>query len=105
MRRDALRLAGDGLADRGLRRGEPRDRHAIGRARHVIEADLVAEGDGSRIPAMFAADADLEIWPRLAAARNTDLHQLADTVALDRNEWIHLQNSLGRGSAEETGGV
>jgi hypothetical protein len=28
----ASRLAGDGLAQRRLRRGQPRDRHAIGRA-------------------------------------------------------------------------
>src|SRR6202790_4425042 len=40
-----LRLAGDGLAERGLRRSEPGDRHAIGRARDVVQSDLVAERD------------------------------------------------------------
>src|SRR5258708_13021502 len=44
------RLAGNGLAERGLRGGPPRDRHAVGRARDVVEANLVAEPDGTRIP-------------------------------------------------------
>src|SRR5258708_38950758 len=33
------------LAERGLRRGEASDRHAEGRARDIIEADLVTERD------------------------------------------------------------
>jgi hypothetical protein len=40
-----LRLARNRLAKRGLRGGKTRDRPAIGRARHVVEADLVAERD------------------------------------------------------------
>src|SRR6185437_14483204 len=63
-----LRLARDRSADRGLRRGKAGDRHAIGRAGDVVEADLVAEGDGSGIAAVLAADADLQIRPRLSAA-------------------------------------
>src|SRR5580692_1739946 len=98
------RLAGDALAERGLRRGKPCDRHAVGRARDVIEADLVAERNGGGIAAMLAADADLEIGPRLAAARNPDLHKLADAVAIDRDERIDLQNSLSDVGAEESGG-
>src|SRR5260370_16537719 len=54
---------------------------------------------------MLAANADLEIRPGLAPARNADLHQLADTVAIDRDERIDLQNSLGDVGAEESGGV
>src|SRR5260363_68666 len=61
-------LAGDLLAERRLRGGEARDRHTIGRARHVVHADLVAERDRGRIAAMLAADADLEVGPRGAAA-------------------------------------
>src|ERR1700693_767412 len=39
------RLAGGGLAERRLRGGEPRDRHAERRARNIVEPDLVAERD------------------------------------------------------------
>ena len=38
-----LRLAGDFLAKRGLRRREARDRHAVRRARNIIEPNLMAE--------------------------------------------------------------
>src|ERR1019366_8974921 len=41
----ASRLAGNGLAECGLRRGQPRDRHAVGGAGDVIQSDLVAERD------------------------------------------------------------
>src|ERR1019366_361755 len=99
------RLAGDGLAECGLRRGQPRDRHAVGRAGDVIQSDLVAERDGGGIAAMLAANADLETRAGLASARNADLHQLADAVAIDRDERIDLQDSLGDIGAEESGGV
>ena len=104
-RRQFSRLAGNRLAERGLRRGEPRDRHAIGRARDVVEPDLVAERNRSGIAAVLAADADLEIGPRLAATRDTDLDQFADAVAIHRNERIDLQDALGDVGAEESGGV
>src|ERR1700675_3277778 len=73
--RAELRLAGDGLAECCLRCGKAGDRHAIGRARNVIEPDFVAERDGSGIAAMLAANADLEIGPRLASACNADLDE------------------------------
>src|SRR5207237_2764116 len=69
------------------------------------QSDLMAERDRGRISAMLAANADLDIRPGLAAARNTDLHQLADAVAIDRDERIDLQDSLRDVSAEESGGV
>src|SRR5690349_21868753 len=37
------------FAERGLRRGEPRDRHAERRARHIVEPNLLAECDRSQI--------------------------------------------------------
>ena len=58
--RESLRLARDHLADRGLRRRKARDRHAIGRARDIIEPDVVTERDGGGIAAVLAADTDLE---------------------------------------------
>ena len=99
--RDVLRLAGDHLAERCLGGSEPRDRHAIGRARHVVESDLVAERHRCRIAAVFAADADLEARPGLAAAGDADLDEFADAVAVDRNERIDFKNSLGDIGAEE----
>src|ERR1700744_1314348 len=103
--RSALRLAGDSLAERRLRRSKASDRHAVGRARDVIQSDLVAECDRSGIAAMFAANADLEIGTSLAATRHADLHQFADAVAIDRNKRIDLQDSLGDVGAEEARGV
>src|SRR6516225_10543859 len=96
-----LRLTRDGLADSGLRGGEPRDRNAIRRAGDVVEADLVAERDGRGIAAMLAADADLQAVPRLAPALNPDLDELADTVAVQRDEWIDLQDALRDIGAQE----
>src|SRR6266403_5618377 len=99
------RLAGDRLAERGLRGGQPRDRDAVGRARDVIEANLVAERDGGGIAAMLSTDPDLDIRAGLAAAHDADLHQLANAVAIDRDERIDLQNPLCDVGAEESGGV
>ena len=43
----------------GNRRGQPRNRYAWRRARHVIQADVVAEADCFRMPALLTADTDL----------------------------------------------
>src|SRR5882757_2731315 len=88
------RLAGDRLAEGGLRRRKPRDRHPIGRARDVVEPDLVAERHRGGIAAVLAADADLEAGARPAAARHADLHEFTNTVAVDRDERIDLEDSL-----------
>src|SRR4051812_820345 len=100
-----LRLARHRLAERGLRRGKARDRHAVGRARNVVEPDLMAERHRGGIAAVFAADADLEVRPGLAAAGDTDLDQFTDAGAIDRDERIDLQDSLGDIGAEEARGV
>src|SRR6478736_5431353 len=90
----SLRLARDRLAERGLGRSQARDRHAIGRARHVVEADRVAEGDGGGIAAVLAADADLERGARLAAAGDADLDELADTFLVERDEGVDGEDAL-----------
>src|ERR1700730_11928444 len=77
-----LRLAGDCLAKRGLRRGQPRDRDAIRRAGNVIEPNLMTERDGSGIAAVFAANADLDVRTGLAAAHHADFHELSDAVPI-----------------------
>jgi plasmid stability protein len=71
-----------GLKSR-LRRREPGDRHAIGRARDVIQAGLLAEGDRGRIAAMFAADTELQVRARRPAALRRDLDQLANALNID----------------------
>src|SRR5882672_11648145 len=103
--RNGSSLAGDGLAERGLRRSQPRDRHAVGRARHIIQPDLVAERHRSRIAAMLAANADLEAGAGLASAHDADLHEFADAVTIDRDERIDLEDTLGNVGAEESRGV
>src|SRR4051794_21662831 len=88
-----LRLTRRGLAERGLRRGEPGDRHAVRRAGHVVEPDLVTERHRRRIAAMLAADPDLQLRPRLAAALDADLHEFADAGLIDRYERVDLQDA------------
>ena len=56
-----LRRRGFLVLDRGLGGGEAGDRHAVGRARHIVEAELVAELHRVRITTVFAADAELDV--------------------------------------------
>src|ERR1700675_3335577 len=93
------------FAERGLRCGEPRNRHAKRRARHVVERDLVAERDRGRIAAVLAADAELEIFADLAAARGGDADELADARAVDRDKRVGRQDAFRRIDAEKTCGV
>ena len=54
---------------------------------------------------MFAANADLETGPDLAAAGDADFHEFADAIAIDRDERIDFQNPLADIGAEEACGV
>src|SRR5580704_1222132 len=80
------------LAQLGLRGGEAGDRHAVRRARDVIEARLAAEADRGRVAAMLAANSELQFGPGLPAALDGDLDQLADTFRVDRHERVLLEN-------------
>ena len=60
--RRSSRLAED--ADCRLSGGQPRDWDPIGRARDVIQAQAIAEGNAAGFAAVFAADADLEMCAR-----------------------------------------
>src|SRR5207247_2154909 len=93
--------AGRALAERRLRGGKPCDRHAEWRARHIVEPDLVAERHRCRIATMLAADTKLERVARLAAALGRDSDQLADALAIERDERIDREDSLGRVGAKE----
>src|SRR6478672_3768085 len=101
----SLRFARGLLAERGLRRGKPGDRHAERRARYIVETDLVAERDRRRIAAVLAADANLEVFAHPAAALDADPHQRADAIAIDRHERIARQDAARRVDAEERRGV
>ncbi len=71
--------AGHALGKRGVRGGQPRDRHAEGRAAHVIHPAVVTEGDRARLAAVLAADADLEAGRASARPSVTAMRdQLAD---------------------------
>src|SRR5215204_7474401 len=77
---------------RGLRGGEARDGDAEGRAGDVVETGQVAEGDGARLAAVLAADADLEAGLDRAPALRPHLHQLSDALAVQDLERVVGQN-------------
>src|SRR5262245_52221862 len=99
-----LRLRRRVLPQPRLRRGEPCNRHAERRARHIFEAEQMAERDRRRIAAVLAADSDLEFGARLAPTLDADTHQFADALAVDRHERIGLQDAArGVGTKEACG--
>src|SRR5438128_11511511 len=66
-----------------LSRGEPRARHTEGRRRHVGQTGAMEEIDRRRVAAVLAADADLEVGLRLAAALDAHAHHGADAFLVD----------------------
>src|SRR5579884_2604417 len=79
-------------ANRRLRRSQTRYRHAIRRARNVIHPYAIAEFHGTRLPAMFAADADLEIRTSFAAELYRHLNHLPDTVLIEHGKRIRFED-------------
>src|SRR3989442_11538394 len=75
-------------SERGLRGREARDRHAVRRHADVVEPHLLEEMDRRRVAPVLAADAELEILPRLASELDRRLHHLADTLDVDGRERI-----------------
>ena len=55
---------------------------------------MVAEQHRVGITTVLAADAELDIFPRLAAALDGDLHQLTDAGGVDRRERIRLEDAF-----------
>src|SRR6186997_2114928 len=62
--------------ERGLGRGELRDRDAERAATDIIEPEPVAELHARWFTAVLATDPELDLGPRLAAAVARHLHQL-----------------------------
>src|SRR6185437_5785934 len=90
-----------GRLDGGAACFESGDRDAERRARHVVEPDLVAEVHGVGVAAVFAADADLQVGPGLAALFDRDPHQPADAVTVERLERRHTEDAEVHVAAEE----
>src|SRR5215470_4027396 len=88
------RRAGRALAAGRLGGGEASDRNPKRRARNVVEPDFVTKRHRGGIAAVLAANAELEVWARPAAALRRDLHQLADALAVDRHKRIDRQDAL-----------
>src|SRR5580658_6038198 len=79
-------------ADRRLRRGQPGDGYAIGRAGDVIHSEAVTELDRIGFATMLAADADFQIGPGGAAQLHRHLNQFADAFLVENREWISLED-------------
>src|SRR3989304_53765 len=65
-----------------------------GRARDVVQPDLVADPHRLGVAAVLAADAPLQIGARLAPEADRHLHELADAALIDRGERILGENLL-----------
>src|SRR6185503_5436581 len=74
------------VADRGLRRGHARDRHAVRGATHVVEPRHVEEVDRVRIAAVLAANAELEVRLVLASDPRGKADQPPHAGLVDRLE-------------------
>src|SRR3989475_5229679 len=74
------REAGHGHAERG--------------ARDVVEAELGPKVDARRVPAVLAANPDLEIRADFAPALDAHPHQLAHALAVNRLERVVRQDAL-----------
>src|SRR4051794_12940206 len=89
------------LRQRGLRGGQPRDRHAEWRARDVVQPRLLAEGDGLRVPAVLTADPQLDVRPGASREPRGHLDQAADALTVERLERVSLEHSLLEVGREE----
>ena len=79
---------------RGLRGGQPCGEQPEGRAGDVVESDFVAELDGFRIAAMFAADADLQVGPGVASLGSGHLDEDTDASLVEGGEGVLLEDAL-----------
>src|SRR2546426_616381 len=66
----------------------PGERNAIGRARDVVEADLVEELYGSGVAAVLTADPELQVGPRRASVVHGVAHEPADPLDVDGLERV-----------------
>src|SRR5689334_10582436 len=93
-RPSAMTLVTHPGGERRLGGGQPGHRHAVGRGADVVQPDLVEEVHRSGVAAVLAADPELEVLARLAAALDADLDQIADALHVGRRERILLEDLL-----------
>src|ERR1041385_755551 len=79
---------GPPLGQRRLGGGEPGDGDPIGRAGDVVHLLGLAEGHRARLPAVLAADPQLEVLPHAAAQRHRHRDKLADPLLVEDDEGI-----------------
>src|SRR5829696_6973638 len=79
------------IAQCGLRRCQPRDRHAVWAARDIGQADFVAEHHAAWLAAVLTADADLQIRAGRSTALGAHLYELSDALLVEHLERIILQ--------------
>src|SRR3954454_19087369 len=77
-----------------LRRREACDWHAEGIAGDVVHSQAIAEDDRGGVPAVLAANAELEIGPRLAAEIAGHRDELPDTRLIQYLERIVLDDPV-----------
>ena len=70
------------MFDSGLGGSQAGDRHAVGGAGHVVQANLVAELHGGGIAAVLAADTQVDVGAGLLAQLGGHGDQLAHAVLI-----------------------
>src|SRR3546814_1234956 len=75
-------------------RGEACDGNAIGRRGNIIEARLLTECNGSRVPSMLAANAKLDPWTSRSPAFGSEFDQLTNAFDVQAHEGITGENAL-----------
>ena len=82
------------VLDGSLCSGQPGDRHPVGGAGHVVQADPVAELHRGGVSTVLAADAQMEAGTSGAAQLDGHLHQLAHALLVQMREGIGFVDLL-----------
>src|ERR1019366_10430379 len=79
--------------ERCLGRRQPGDRDPERRAGDVVHLECLAEGDRTRLAAVFAADTQLEVGARAAAEFAGHLDQLSDADLVEYLKWVGVHDA------------
>jgi hypothetical protein len=86
-------------------RRKPRNRDAIGRAAHIVQAELMAELNGTGIAAVLTADAELDPRTGFPTAHDGLLHQGPYTFSIEHRKGICFHNVGGSIKIDELRGI
>ena len=70
------------------------DGDAVGGTGNVVEPSAVAEGNAFRVAAMFAANAEFQVWSGGTAALAAQFYQFTDAVLIEADKRIALYDAL-----------